>query len=838
MKPEKPATSNHLSTRVASGDAVTRIHKLSPLALAITSVCASGIGLPNSALAQSGEMTVEEIVVTATRREQRIQDIPYNISAYTSEDLESKRAFDLGDLSRLVPGAAYIDQGPVSRGNNNNIIIRGLNATASGNNINVPTQTVSPVSTYLGESPVFFPMTLRDIERVEVLRGPQGTLYGSGSVGGTVRIIPKRPDFDKFSYELNGLVSSTDDSDDANFSLDGVFNIPIIDDKLGLRVVAGYEEQAGFIDALGRVERDTNGVAIRRVSADITSGYVLTPIQDDVNDSDNFYVRTLLRWEPAENIDTNFLYHHEESEQNDQQVANPGVPSQVVDFGGGFANGATTFPATGENEHLILVPEPYENDFDLFNIEVNVDLGFATLTSATSYFEVEETFNTDITGQFITIGLVPYYGFFPRFLAINETETRDESFVQEIRLASDWDQRWDYVLGFYYEDREDFARITTPVPGALEWANAGFSYPSANPAFGDITFVDNQKLEFEDIAVFGELTYHINEQWQITGGIRAFWQDFTANLDRIFPFVGAFFAADGIDPLGRTAVNRKANFSDQIFKVNTSYDLNDHTMVYFTWAEGFRRGGGNTVPTAGPQASLPEFLTYDADEATNWEVGIKGTFGDRITYILAGYLVEWDKFQFDALTLGGFPVVLNGNEAETVGLEFEASGRLTEQLSFDLGYAYTKAEVTEDFTVVDLLPFAGGATGVSTQLFDGNELPGVPEHSLTFGLDYVQPVGQSGWELHWHVDGAFRSDTQSAFNNTNQNFFDVDDFWIWNASLSLDVDNWTGQLFVRNLGNEEGISGGNDSSLFGPLQQSFFVTRPRTIGLSLRFRYD
>ena len=226
-------------------------------------------------------------------------------------------------LPRTISGISYVDQGPVARANNNNFALRGLNIQSVNNNQTVTAQSAATVSTYLGETPIFFPLTLKDIERVEVLRGPQGTLYGSGSLGGTIRFIPKEANFDGFSIDVDSSISFTEASDDVSYTTDGVINIPIVDNVLAARISAGYVSESGFIDALGRPVLDASGVPVPNVAGDINSGMTIGPAQEDVNDAEQSYVRVSLTWQPTGNIDVNVRYQHDESEQNDQQIVNP-----------------------------------------------------------------------------------------------------------------------------------------------------------------------------------------------------------------------------------------------------------------------------------------------------------------------------------------------------------------------------------------------------------------------------------------------------------------------------------------------------------------------------------
>ncbi|MEJ2171760.1 MAG: TonB-dependent receptor [Woeseiaceae bacterium] len=848
--------------------------KPTAIALAVATACAMPV-------VEAADL--EEVVVTASRREQSLMEVPYNISAYTAADLAKSRVHDLNEIARMVPGLTNIEQGPSARGNNNNFVLRGLNANTSINSAGVPNQTVSPVSTYIGETPMFFPITVKDIERVEVLRGPQGTLYGSGAAGGTIRILPRRPQFDETTWEVNASASMTEDSDEGNYDIDAVANIAL-SDQAALRLVAGYQQLGGFVDATSLISRagsEVNSIPDPAVANDLASGFVLLPVEEDINDSDDWFVRASFRWQPSDTVDLQLNFHHQETTQDSEQAINGGFAGGPIDIslaqvpGSQFLNayaplfqyygftpypnGSTVFPGTSGREQGKLVLEPYERQVDLVNLDAKVDFGFATFTSATSFFSNDSEQTRDITG-FGEMTPVPdgaplstFYGYFPRLTLIDTDITEDEAFVQEFRLASNWDKNWDFVVGAYYMDSENTVDLDQYAAGLGDFRTSaegsaifdfvlvpGFITGAVPQADDGIFFVD-RTFEFEDVAVFGEFTMRPSEQWQVTAGVRAFWQEFDNQFQQQFPFCSFLCASDLTDPLGTSVLGGTEDFQDQVFKFNTSYNFNEDLMGYFTWAEGFRRGGANAIATSGLFASLPDFQVFDPDKATNWEVGLKGRLSDRVNYTISGFFIEWDEFQFDDFTPAGLIAVFNGRQAESQGLELTATGQLSDEFSFMFGYTYTSAEATEAFTISDL-PFGAEIFGLDPVEFfaveKGDPLPGVPEHTATVALDYVQPLSNGNRTLNYHLNGAYRSDSQSQFNPDvafGRQYFETEAFTILDASLTLDAGNWAVGLFIDNITDEDGITGGLPRSTAGARGEYFYVTRPRTIGLAVRF---
>lgn len=861
--------------------------------LLVTSVTAGVI--PVAALAQS---EMEEITVTAQRREQNIQDIPYNISAYTADDLESARAFDIGDVARLVPGLNFKDQGASLRSSRNTFTLRGINANDSRLIFGTDVSS-GAVSMYYGNSPLFFPIVMKDISRVEVLRGPQGTLYGSGSLGGTIRFIPNQAEFNEFSLDTNVHLDSVDESDDMSYGGDIAVNIPLREDSLALRVVGSWEESAGFIDGIGLVQFDGNGQPVASVPGDLTAGYVLAP-EEDTNSGETYMVRASLNWAPSDTVSVQLSALNQKSEVDDFAGVNPGFDGGLVDaslanfpgsffsnanacnngvaFGADFftpnlscegagsntlyANSGVNIPDAGDYDHTMFVKSAGESKADIFSADIEIDLGFATLTSSTSYSDVSYTNTPDFTGFDLPTrtpggsSVATFNSFYPRAVGIASSDDETERFTQEIRLTSSGDGAVEYVVGAYYEDRESVGISQTRQPGLSEFdqivnvANLGFERGRNNDNLPDITFSEDRKFVFEDIAVFGEITWHISEQWQITGGMRAFWQEFTHEFESLIPFCGLFCSSPEQPRFtegGTTVTDANRDFQDQIFKLNTSYDLSDETMLYFTWAEGFRHGGANALPQGGRQASLPSLLEFTPDSTTNWEVGLKGSLSDTLNYSVAAFLVEWEDFQFESLVTAGYKVVLNGEEAQTRGIELELNGILGQGFSYNIGYAYVDAEVTQDFVIEDYLAgttgnffIPPGTTAPLISVSDGDPLPSVPENTLSIALDYTHSLGGNDLSLYYHLDARYASDTQSTFNqniNFGRDFFDIDSYSVVNASITLESSsNWSVSLFGRNLTSEQNLSAGNTAAAAGGVHQYFFSLRPRTIGLAFSYR--
>jgi iron complex outermembrane receptor protein len=400
-----------------------RPFQLTAIAAAITSTLAA----PMPALSQE----LEEVLVTATRRSTSTQDVPYNISAYMGDTLAEREITTLGEFVRQVPGISFNDVGLRESGNNSTLVMRGLSAEPRNGAGEIPSLARPTVSTYVGETPVYYNLRLTDINRVEVLRGPQGTLYGAGSLGGTLRIMPNKPDTEAMSGNIRTGISTTADAGDPNYDIDGMINLPLAD-NLALRVSAGHTYLAGFVDAVSLGLRDADGAFLLEDPNDfVGSGPDRSGREDDSNEGSATHLRASLLWNPTDDIEALLTYHFQESDADNYQAE-----------------------SLGEDRALSLHgTNPFESDLNMATLEVTANLGFATLTSATSYYE--RTVETQVDASAIYEDFFSFfYFYYPRISTLQDFEASDETFVQELRLASDTGGRIEWIGGLFYLDQD------------------------------------------------------------------------------------------------------------------------------------------------------------------------------------------------------------------------------------------------------------------------------------------------------------------------------------------------------------------------------------------------
>jgi iron complex outermembrane receptor protein len=812
--------------------------------------------------AASDQQGLSEIVVTATRRTETLQDIPYNISALSGATLTNSGVDSLNSLSQVVPGLQNVDTGPNTRGGNNNFSMRGLRTDGAGSGGGTPNYrnaNVAPVSTYLGETPIFFPLAIKDIDRIEVLKGPQGTLYGSGAQAGTIRIIPNRPTFDSVSGNINTQGSFTEYSGKANYSVDGFINLPL-HDNLALRVSAGYEHLGGFIDAVDLVLRqkpgDITSPPVSRVPGDPYSGYALAPVQKDVNNSNQWYTRAALRWQIAPAVDAELSYAHQYTHTADIQASNPYYPGGTYNFStsdgttgpGVDPNSANIYRPGGRYKSTVDTLSPTTNSLDLGNLVVSADLGFATVTTSTSgystvtdekmdYTPVAEIFSPD--GSVFNYSYATYGGF-PRFNAASLSHSTEHAVTEELRLVSNGTGPVSYVVGGYYQDQRYNFGGQSIGAGLYDYLTTTGLNDVVGAVNGDTTTIyqyGENGYGFLDHALFGELTYKITPQWQVTGGTRFFWQNFTAFNDAFY-FIGG--AVDNI-----LNINNTSKVHKHIWKANTSYDFSRDLKVYATYSEGFRRGGANSMPLSGVFAAAPEYSAFAPDIAKNYEIGVKGvTLGGTLRYTADAYLIDLNNFQFSAVSgAGAYPFVANGSTARSQGFEGDIEFLVSHDLSLHASYTYTDAKVRRGFTLTD---YSFGALDIDpanpprqaiATVGAGAPLPAVPKNTLNLGADYSVPVWGAA-VIKLHADAGWKGRSRANIDPTSVYNYTIPSETQVNARVTYDSGSaWTADVFANNIANALGYSGVVGPAAFNTPFSNYYVERPRTIGAGLHYRF-
>lgn len=811
------------------------------------------------AIAQDNAEQGDEIIVTATRRDSSVQDVPYNISAVSGDSLERTGANGFDDLAKIVPGLNFVDLGARGSMVSSTVSIRGLNAENSGNFVQ-PLASVSPVSTYIDETPVFANLRITDLERVEILRGPQGTLYGSGSLGGTIRLIQRQPRLGEFEGKVTATIGSTRGAHAPDYSGDAVINIPL-GQTLAIRANVGYERSAGYVDYTNLFVLSADNSPVLANPADVVGSAAVKTSARDANRDTTWNARVAAYWEPSTRFNAQLSYHH----QSDRSLAMAAItPGVFGDKRLANANSALS---------------PFKSDVDLVALDLEGDLGFAKLSSSTSFSHVKANGEFDSTGTYLNFGFYEgTYGANPRDFVFSDSGVDDKSFTQEIRLVSQGDGPLQWVIGGFHRNQDYSGTLIDSVPGQTDYFRAcaaavGFdpldpfyepfsgTYPpdsilcgtgspfgvpgletvSGLPVIKDLAYINNFDQKFKDTALFGELTYEITPSWQVTGGIRAFWQNFSNVQQNGGFYTSRSLVSAFVDPqLAVRTIAAKTKVKDVIFKANTSVDFADHQKAYFTFSQGFRRGGVNGLPPV-----IFDFVVFDVipvnpalnqytpDKVNNFELGVKGRLG-RINYSLAAFRIDWKNIQLNSLvTVNALASVINGGTARSTGLEFAIDGHLTDDLSFMASYTHTRAKMRSFSQLfIDEVFFGSPPADLSGQL------PGTPKDSVAASLSYAVPLGNDR-ELTFDASGKYTGAINTSINPSVSR--SIPSYTTVDIGVSYATPAWDLRLAATNLFDKRAIFTGEEGRLNSPTSEAlanYFIIRPREISLTLTYRFN
>ena len=402
------------------------------------------------------------VTVTAQGREEDILNVPYNISAVSGTTIEESNILDTAELMRSVPGVGVIDRGARNSSVVSGIRIRGLNVDSSALG-DYAVSAASTVATYVDKTPLFANFLLSDIERVEVLRGPQGTLYGSGALGGAVRFILREPELDAFSGRVSLSGSSVDHSDGIGGSGSATLNFPLAD-TLALRLSTTINDFPGVTDYRQIYVLDGNGTPLApNGPLDDSAVYRSKKDADFVKQS---YGRASLLWRPSDSFDLTLSYMAQADQFGGRRATSLGEDGYGVPY--------------RDLEVGSIQLEPAARHVNLTSLEANIDLGFATLTSSTSHYNHEGDITSENTGFYAQNGwLAAFYYNYPRPMASAVRGYGDKAFTQEFRLTSNKGERFDYVLGAYYQNQKRRSSQDSLLRGFKQWWDAAY------PAFSD-----------------------------------------------------------------------------------------------------------------------------------------------------------------------------------------------------------------------------------------------------------------------------------------------------------------------------------------------------------------
>ena len=757
-----------------------------------------------------------EIVVTAQKREERILDIPQSVSVVSGDTLERQQATTFQDYLSQVPGLS-LEQSEPGEGR---LTLRGVNTGG----------VASTVAVYIDETPFgsssglvngavlagdFDPF---DVARIEVLRGPQGTLYGASSLGGVLKFVTNTPKLGDLSARVRGGLEFVDDGG-TGYNLNGVINAPL-GDKAAIRGTGFFRKRAGWIDA--------GGGDISLISP--FGGSLSVPSRDrkDINGSKVWGGRGSILFQPSEPLTIRLTAMAQKIRSN----GSSDVDVDPVDLD----------PIDGLRRAVVF-SEPNQLKYRLYNGVVDYDLGFASLLSSTTLARQDQSFTDDYTaafGSFLNVFLGPLNPNFPppldavvpppitdqRIGMLNEQQTNLKKFTQEIRLASPSSDRLEWLVGAYY----------TRERGLIDQAFIGVELdtglPFANPAIGNLATA-NVASRYREYAGFANVTWHLTQRFDITAGGR--WSQNKQSAEQVTAGNPLLVGAGGALP----AIRSKEDVFT--YAVSPRFEITDTTAVYARVAKGYRPGGPNIIP---PSAGTDVPRSYQADTITSYEIGLKSDISRRLSFDLSAYRLNWKDIQLFTV-IDNFGLNANGGSARSTGLEGTLNLRPMRGLSLSANAALINAKLTADTP-----PFVGG--------FDGDRLPWVPRKSFSLNGDYEWKIGaantlfvgatlahtgrQSANFEAGEVVGVDPVTGDFIFDFTPQRR--VPSYTTLNLRAGAQLGRFNLEAFARNITNSRGITslteitdeltGGNPLA-GGAIRASFL--QPRSFGLTLQTRF-
>jgi iron complex outermembrane recepter protein len=779
-------------------DSQTLRHKSTLSFAAICAACIAPLAaLGQTAPASDTSSSIEEIVVTANKlNATRVLDVPASIQAISGDALQSAGASGITSIAGEVPGLSIQDLGPGDK----KYVIRGINSTGD-----------STLGLYYGEAIItgsnsddgggFQPdIRLYDMERIEVLRGPQGTLYGASSMSGTIRFIPKEPDLNEFGGYVTGEGSGTSHAS-GNYNFNGALNLPLIDGTLGLRLVGWKLYDSGYINQI-RVGEGVTGLAQ-------TTPPSIQPVQElgllkGVNDDDVGGGRAILRYQPTDRlkIDLNYTTQTETSGGSSRYT-----PAGTVAF-----NGGPITPVQGcDLCNTDVTQSPWSDNLTVFGSTITYDTGLGTVTGTANQFNRRTAFSFDSTPVLVSFDVpVPAETFEPRTREVTSSE---------LRYASAFDSPVNFVAGVFREHDHQFLTVDVITTNGLGLPTGPFcdnnscdalTYPGTGTTF----FGRTDERFITQYAGFGEVTWKIDDAWSAVAGVRYFTESLQGVQVQTHPF-GGFPPGPTLVPLP----DPNQTFNKVTWKANLSYKANDAFLGYGTASTGFRSGGLNAVSE--PFEPIP--AAYKPDSLLNFEVGAKGRLaGGLFDYQADVYFIHWTDIQVQETTPdGAFVYQGNAGDAKVKGAEFEFTARPVQYLSASLSGAYTDAYLSQGAS-------AGQYALNPTLGLSGDSIPDVPKFQLDLGLKYQQPIA-AGWDGVLQADVDYRDGENSYFASNSFNI-PLAPYTLLNLRAGVVQGPWKVTAFVRNATDKRAqVSAINSSQ--DP--DALLTIQPRTIGLTL-----
>jgi iron complex outermembrane receptor protein len=756
----------------------------------------AGVAVAQQSRSDTGQL--EEIVVTAEKREATVQTTAISLTAVTGDDIVNRGFTDLASLMQTVPGVSVRTSGPGMT----EFEMRGV-ASNGGNSPTVgfyfdETPLTAPAAT--NEGKIVISPDLYDLNRVEVLRGPQGTLYGSGSMGGTIRIIPNAPNPEAFEASGEAKFADTDHGG-FDHGENAMVNLPFLNGIAALRIVGSYSFDAGWIDRVvtepGDFPLPTNGGTVRGnvLAAPIATEY------HDVNDVEKTTVRVSAVFKPIDGLIITPSYFY-------QKLRAGGLP--YID----------SVPGTDAHYQPFDVPENYRDEFHLSALSIKYRTDLFEISSASAYWTRHEPLIQD-TAESWTTGLgLPSYG--PGNGGIGaayaDEDNQSHQTTEELRISSVGDTRFKWLAGYFYSDFESGWDIVFPSQTGEQvfgLSNSLFDYYSP--------------FKILQQSVFGEVTYNITDPFAITVGARRYHYDAPVGLDQYGALLGT---------LTPTFTSTSENAQGVTPKVSLSYQFDKNLLAYATAAKGFRPGGGTgPVPTTGPpgvdcEAQLQvEYgakgfingpISFNSDSVWSYELGEKWRSADgRFSVNAAGYYESWIGVQqVNSLSSCGYVYTANVGDAHVKGGEIEANAIVVRDLEISGSVTYSQASLTS-------------ATLIDSGFNPGTPIQQVPKWSGSAQIAYHH-------ELTDDLAVIARAESNYVGSRTDETYATntLPSYDLTNIRGGLQGPRWSAVLFVNNVADKRALLNNivQDAENI-PDFNRVAVSQPRTAGVDLNYKF-
>lgn len=791
-------------------------YKRRPLASAVSAALTGSVFAMTAAAPVQAEPVLEEIVVTAQKKQESLQDVPVSVQVLGTKALEDLNLKSFEDYVQFLPTVSFTYAGP----GYGQVYMRGIASGGDG----VHSGSMPSVGVYLDEQPIttinqILDVHVYDIARIETLSGPQGTLYGQGSQAGTMRIITNKPDTSGYAAGY-GVNANSVNEGGTGYGVEGFVNIPL-SDTMAVRLVGWHEYDAGYIDNVAH----SITYAASGITRDNTASYPGQPvaeIKDDFNDSTKTGGRALLK------VDL-----------NDNWTLSPGIMFQSQDTNGTWGHDPEDL---GDLKASRFFEDSTREDWYQTTLTLEGSIGDYDVVYAGSYLDRNVESLYDYTGYAEYLEeLYAYYGYYCVYYDAagdcadpSQYVYGDERFSRvsnELRIQSDQSKKLRWIAGLFTQNQlHDFD---------LRW-----NVPDMDPASsvlpgGDTTWQTYQIREDRDRALFGEVSYDFTDKLTVTAGMRYF--EYKNSLYGFNGFIGhctGYYTADGdfvedrdtgtpqFPCFDTRVLDDVADGDGNTFKINANYTIDDDKMVYFTYSEGFRAGGVN-------RARVPGIPKYKPDWVYNYEAGWKTTWMDgRMRFNGAVYMLDWEEVQLGFLdfTVSNLTIIRNVGKASTTGAEFDLTYAATDDLTLAFSGSYNNAELEEAFYRDTDERDAGTPRAPA-----GTPMPYVPKFQYT--ATARQHFEMANQPSYFQLAVAHTGKRWNDLDTTNERRAHMAAYTLVNAAVGIEKDEWSVELYGSNLTDERAQIDVLDPGYPSSLDTRTYTNRPRTFGIRFSQRF-